>query len=245
MAIDNPRDNVLNIVEVAHPEHELQMGPLDTTGPKADASAWDCPMLFSDDGEELYRFNTEGELTKWNLATGRPLRRQLEPGRHHLLPLRLQEHQLVVATAPAHGDPGLMIGEKRGSDGLDRMGEPVSLPDTPAIAAIHHGKWVALLSRGAGLQVIDLETSELQKSIEVDWLVWLLAARDTTHGPVIAIANDQAVWLLDGDRWRKIVNLESSHWRAIVLALAIPLVCGMWLWLRIRRQRLSASREGV
>ena len=221
------------------------MGPLDTTGPKADASAWDCPMLFSDDGEELYRFNTEGELTKWNLATGRPLRRQLEPGRHHLLPLRLQEHQLVVATAPAHGDPGLMIGEKRGSDGLDRMGEPVSLPDTPAIAAIHHGKWVALLSRGAGLQVIDLETSELQKSIEVDWLVWLLAARDTTHGLVIAIANDQISVAVG---WRSLA--EDCQPGIIALArigfaLAIPLVCGMWLWLRIRRQRLSASREEV
>ena len=245
MAIDNPRDNVLNIVDVAHPEHELQMGPLDTTGPKADASAWDCPMLFSDDGEELYRFSTEGELTKWNLATGRPLRRQLEPGRHHLLPLRVQEHQLVVATAPAHGDPGLMIGEKRGSDGLNRIGEPVYLPDTPAIAAIHDGKSVALLSRGSGLQVIDLETSGVQNSIEVDSLVWQLAARDGTDGAVIAIANDQTVWLLDRNHWRKIVSLESSHWRAIVLAIAIPLVGGIWLWLRIRRRRLSAPQEEV
>ncbi len=40
---------------------------------------------------------------------------------------------------------------------------------------------------------------------------------------VIAIANDQMVWLLDGDRWRKIVSLEPSHWRVIVLAIAIPL----------------------
>src|SRR5262249_41239926 len=137
--------------------------------------------------------------------------------------------------------PGLMIGEKRSAEGLDRMGDAIHLPDTPAIAAIQDGKSVALLNGSVdGLLMIDLDSAGVQKSIDVDSHVWHLTARDGEHGPIIVVASDQAVWLLDGNRWRKIVSLEPSRWHTIALAIAIPLVCGLWVWLRIRRPRSAA-----
>jgi hypothetical protein len=136
--------------------------------------------------------------------------------------------------------------EKRNSNDLQQIADPALLPRAYAIASVNEGKSLAaLFTGGRGLRVIDAEHWKVQKNVGVDSQAWKLAARDSEHGPVIAIANDQTVWLLDGDRWREFISLVPSHRRAVELALSIPLVIGIWLWLRIRRQRLSAPREEV
>jgi hypothetical protein len=245
LAIDNPRDNTLIVVDLDHPERELLLSPLDTSGPKSEASAWNCPILFGNDGEVLYRLSTEGELTRWDLATGKPQRRQLEAGWHNLLQLA-HSGELVVTTTRPNEAAGESIIEKRSSNDLQRVADPALLPRAYALASMNEGKSLAaLFNGGSGLRVFYAENWKVQKNVGVDSQVWQLAARDSEHGPVIAIANDQTAWLLDRDRWRECVSLAPSHRRAIELASAVPLVCGIWLWMRITRQRLSASREEV
>jgi hypothetical protein len=238
LAFDNPRINKLFVVDVANPSQEIALAPLDRQGNRTEDTPWNYQILFGANSDVVYRLGADGDLARWNVATRMAARKQLELGSEHWLAQSSDSARLAVATTQPSGIPEGATIETLVSDELNVVAQSKPLSRAHAIAYVNHGKsLVALMAADNELQILDAESFQLQRRIPVPAQTWRLTALDAEHGAAIAIADAQSAYLLDGNGWRQMLSMAPPRHRAAWLMLAIPSVCGVWLWIRSRRKR--------
>jgi hypothetical protein len=122
-------------------------------------------------------------------------------------------------------------------------GSPKQLVDRQdaitAAAYIDSGKSLAIFGAG-GLEIWDAAAKTLQKGVPLE--------REFTHmvaspdGRVVAVADMNSIYLLEGDKLRKLVDLEPARLSLVFLIAAFLVVFAIWAtmwWRRYKRRDLG------
>ena len=116
----------------------------------------------------------------------------------------------------------------------------------PAAAFVDSGKTLAVINPQVGLELWDVATLARQKVLPSERTLTDMAS--TPDARTLAGASLDAIYMLEGDKLRKIVDLKPSASNLVLLVAAFVVVFMLWVTARrrrSRRDRAHSSSEGA
>jgi hypothetical protein len=109
----------------------------------------------------------------------------------------------------------------------------------PAAAFVDSGKTLAVINAQIGVELRDVATLARQKVVPSERTLYDMAS--TPDDRTLAVAGEDAIYMLEGDNLRKIVDLRPATSNLIFLVAAFVVVFAVWVTVRRRRSRSESS----
>jgi len=110
-----------------------------------------------------------------------------------------------------------------------------------SVAYVDSGKALAILSN-YGIEIWATETQTQRKSVSSEQYFTHMAA--SADRRVLAVADTDSIYLLEGDKLRKIVDLQPAASNLVFLFVGFVVVFGMWATMRRRRTSRACPQCG-
>jgi WD40 repeat protein len=232
-----------------------------TAGASTSAMYGECVLMsFSPDQESLWVVRGIGEFATWDLAGGQATCTSLVPQTKNAVhydsaALSPTGNQMAVARseyATATTATGAIqsiskVSSRSLVDVLDPRNpnstrQILDSPDTvSSIAYVDSGKSLAILYRDR-VELWDPQTLTLQKSAAFEQAFDHVAA--SPDGRAVTLSEQESIYLLEGNKLRKIVDLQPATSNLVFLFVAFLVVFAIWATIRRRRTARACPQCG-
>jgi WD40 repeat protein len=253
--------NSLRIVDLSDPDAP-DAKPSPTSAAKISRTML---MSFSPDEKAVYLIKSNGDFVTWDVASGQVTSVSMVPAgksENFFSAAALSStHDQAAIVRLEYPAPNVVSGNdlptnaewfvdvfnlnssKSRTQRVNRkdLAAPSAKADfVESVAYIHGGNALAILCNDH-VEIWDAQTLTLQMSVPFEQAFKHMAA--SADGRILALAEQQAIYLLEGDKLRKIVDLQLAASSLVFLFVAFVAVFAIWftIW---RRNSRSQPRRG-
>jgi WD40 repeat protein/predicted RNA-binding Zn-ribbon protein involved in translation (DUF1610 family) len=248
--------NSLQLVDLSNPA-AADIQPTVTT---ATANGGTIMMCFAPGGNAIYSVKSNGDFVTWDIASGQVTSSSLVPPTKNAIlytaatlspagnEVAVARSEYSVTTTAAGAIKSVAntamtffvdVFDPRNPGSTKQIAsrqEPIL-----SVAYVDSGKSLAILS-GDGVEIWDAEAQIQRKSVSSEQYFTHMAA--SADGRVLAMADTESIYLLEGDKLRKIVDLQPAASNLVFLFVAFVVVFAIWVALRRRRMSLACPQCG-